>query len=80
MYFIDKGWVILVIDIPFGVLLNIKNPLILLIINTNQTISAKVNCRKGNSPDYMIKYKNIIKYKNLKIKYSWEVSLEAAIL
>ena len=63
-----------------GVLLNVKNPLILLIININQTVSAKVNCLKGNSPDYMIKYKNIIKYKNLKIKYSWEVSLEAAIL
>jgi len=64
----------------FGVLLNVKNPLILLVININQTISAKVNCQKGNSPDYMIKYKNIIKYKNLKIKYSWKVSLEAAIL
>jgi len=64
----------------FGVLLKIKNLLILLIINTNQTVSAKVNSQKGNSPDYLIKFINIAKYKNLKIKYNWEVSLEAAIL
>jgi len=69
-----------VLGILSGVLLKIKNLLILLIININQTIGAKVNCQKGNSPDYLIKYNNIIKSKNLKIKYGWEVSLEAAIL
>lgn len=34
---------------------------------TNQTISAKVGGREGNSLDCLLKFINIVKYKNLKI-------------
>jgi len=36
-------------------------------MNIIQTISAKVYSLKGNSPDYLLKFKIVIKYKNLKI-------------
>jgi len=32
-----------------------------------QTISAKVYSREGNSPDYLLKFRIIVKFKNLKI-------------
>lgn len=35
----------------------------------NQTLGAKVYCREGNSLDYILKYKNIIKYEILRILY-----------
>jgi len=44
-----------------------KNLLILIIIYICQTISAKVYSREGNSPDYLLKFIIIVKYKNLKI-------------
>jgi len=34
---------------------------------TNQTIGAKVGSRNGNSLDCLLKFINIVKYKNLKI-------------
>jgi len=32
-----------------------------------QTIGAKVNSQKGNSLDYLLKFVNTVKFKNLKI-------------
>jgi len=32
-----------------------------------QTVGAKVNCQKGNSLDYLLKFVIVIKSKNLKI-------------
>jgi len=48
-------------------LLFLKNLLIAEKINTKQIISAKVSVLKGNSPDYLLKFKIVDKYKNLKI-------------
>jgi len=31
----------------------------------NQIISAKISNQKGNSPNYKLKFINIVKYKNL---------------
>jgi len=31
----------------------------------NQIISAKISNQKGNSPDYKLKFKSFVKYKNL---------------
>jgi len=44
-----------------------KNLPILIVICICQTISAKVYSRKGNSPDYLLKFIIVVKCKNLKI-------------
>jgi len=45
----------------------IKNLLILFILVINQTIGAKVSCRNGNSLDCLLKFKSVVKYKNIKV-------------
>lgn len=47
-------------------MLEIENLPILFIKIIDQTNSAKVVGQEGNSPDYLLKFVNIEKYKNLK--------------
>jgi len=61
-------------------MLNSENLLILLFNIINQIIGAKVNTQKGNSPNYLLKFINIVNYKIIKINYYQEVSLEAVLL
>jgi len=60
--------------------LEIKNSQILYLNFVGQTIGAKISGQEGDSPDYMLKFISIVKYKNLTILTGWEVGLEAAIL
>lgn len=60
--------------------LEIENSQILFLDFICQTIGAKISGRKGDSPDYMLKFKSVVKYKNLLILIGWEVGLEAASL
>jgi len=45
--------------------LEIKNSQILLLKYVGQIIGAKISDREGDSPDYMLKFASVIKYKNL---------------
>lgn len=65
MFFFSRGSVILLKwYITSRVYCDIKkHPSLLNIINTKQTVSAKVNGQKGNSPDRKLKYINTIKIK-----------------
>ena len=47
-------------------LFDFKNLLILLNFFANQIVGAKVSNRNGNSLDYLLKFKSITKYKNMK--------------
>jgi len=68
MYFFNKGRVILINNVLTGIVRYWKSSNFIDLKCINQTISAKVSSQKGNSPYYLLKFKNIIKYKNLKIK------------